>query len=127
MTPTDEYARTQALIVGGQPLTGEFDFASIFMSYPGLIGCGDSLPHEALGGDPITDHLDNTCISKHHYHTSASGHCGCLTEGSSYNVVLELSLRLRKAADILGRSAYHSLGSNCALNQRVIELDALAT
>lgn len=127
MTPTDEYARTQALIVGEQPLTGEFDLASIFMSYPGLIGCGDSLAQNALGGDTITDHLDNTCISKHRYNTSADGHCGCLTEGSSYNVILELSLRLRKAADILSRSAYHSLGSNCTLNQQVMELDALAT
>jgi hypothetical protein len=123
MTPTDEYAQTQALIVGEQPLTGEFDFASIFMSYPGLIGCEDSLGHNV-----ITDHHDNTCRPKHCYDASAHSHCGCLTEGSSYNVVLELSLRLRKAADILSRSPYHHLGSNnCALNQRIMELDALAT
>ncbi|KAG1742825.1 hypothetical protein EDB19DRAFT_1633634 [Suillus lakei] len=123
MTPTDEYAQTQALIAGEQPLTGEFDFASMFMSYPGLIGCEDSLGHNA-----IVDHLDDTSRSKHRYDTSAHGHCGCLTEGSSYNVVLELSLRLRKAADILTRSAYHHLGSsNCALNHRIMELDALAT
>ncbi|KAG1732219.1 uncharacterized protein EDB91DRAFT_1206138 [Suillus paluster] len=128
MTPTDEYARTQVLIAGEQPLTGEFDFTSIFMSYPGLIGCEDSLGHNALGGDAINDHLDDTCMSKHRYDAPADGHCGCLTEGSSYNVVLELSLRLRKAADILNRSAYHHLGSgNCALNQRVMELDTLAT
>ncbi|OAX43310.1 hypothetical protein K503DRAFT_708848 [Rhizopogon vinicolor AM-OR11-026] len=125
MTPTDEYVRTQALIAGEQPLTGEFDFASMFMSYPGLMGCGDSLGHDPLGGDAFTEHPDNTCMSKNRYHTSTD--CGCLTEGSSYNVVLELSLRLRKAADILSRSAYHSLASNCALNQRVMELDALAT
>lgn len=126
MTPTDEYARTQALIVGEQPLTGEFDLASVFMSYPGLIGCGDTLEHNTLGGDIITD-LDNTCISNHRYHIPADGHCGCLTEGSSYNVVLELSLRLRKSADMLSQSAYHTLGSNCALHQRVMELDTLAT
>ncbi|KAG0707333.1 hypothetical protein DFH29DRAFT_896900 [Suillus ampliporus] len=128
MTPTDEYARTRVLIAGEQPLTGEFDFASMFMSYPGLIGCDDSVGHNALGGDAIAEHLDDTCMSKHRYDTSADSHCGCLTEGSSYNVVLELSLRLRKAADILSRSAYHHLGSsNCALNQRVMELDTLAT
>lgn len=123
LTPTDEYTQTRALIVGEQPLTGEFDFASIFMSYPGLIGCDDSLGHNV-----INDHHDNACRPKHCYDTSAHSHCGCLTEGSSYNVVLELSLRLRKAADILSRSAYHHLGSNnCSLNQRIMELDALAT
>lgn len=123
MTPTDEYAQTRALVVGEQPLTGEFDLASIFMSYPGLIGCEDNLGHNV-----ITGHLDDTCRSNHCHDTSAHGHCGCLTEGSSYNVVLELSLRLRKAADILSRSAYHHLGSNhCALSQRIMELDGLAT
>ncbi|KAG1871425.1 hypothetical protein F4604DRAFT_1926159 [Suillus subluteus] len=123
MTPTDEYAQTRALVVGEQPLAGEFDLASIFMLYPGLIGCEDNLGHNA-----ITSYLDDTCRSNHCYDTSAHGHCGCLTEESSYNVVLELSLRLRKAADILGRSAYHHLGSNnCALNQRIMELDGLAT
>ncbi|KAG2150584.1 hypothetical protein DEU56DRAFT_36512 [Suillus clintonianus] len=123
MTPTDEYAQTRALIAGEQPLPGGFDFASMFMSYPGLIGCEDGLGHNA-----IADHLDDTCRSKHRYDASAHSHCGCLTEGSSYNVVLELSLRLRKAADILSRSAYHHLGSSdCSLNQRIMELDALAT
>ncbi|KAG1808263.1 uncharacterized protein BJ212DRAFT_1280990 [Suillus subaureus] len=123
MTPTDEYAHTQALVVGEQPLAGEFDLASIFMSYPGLIGCEDNLGHNV-----ITGHLDDTCRSNHCRNISAHSHCGCLTEGSSYNVVLELSLRLRKAADILSRSAYHHLGSNnCALNQRIMELDGLAT
>ncbi|KAG1848711.1 hypothetical protein DFJ58DRAFT_906726 [Suillus subalutaceus] len=123
MTPTDEYAQTQALVVGEQPLAGEFDLASIFMSFPGLIGCEDNLGHNV-----ITGYLDDTCQSNHCHDTSAHGHCGCLTEESSYNVVLELSLRLRKAADILSRSAYHHLGSNnCALNQRIMELDGFAT
>ncbi|KAG1871515.1 hypothetical protein F4604DRAFT_1623404 [Suillus subluteus] len=122
MSPTDEYVQTQALVVGEQPLAGEFDLASIFMSYPGLIGCEDNLGHNA-----VTSYLDDICRSNHCHDTSAHGHCGCLTEDSSYNVVLELSLRLRKAADILSRSAYHHLGSNnCALNQRIMELDGLA-
>ncbi|KAG1767792.1 hypothetical protein EDD22DRAFT_819038 [Suillus occidentalis] len=116
MTPIDEYTQTQALIAGEQPLTGEFDFASYFMSYPGSIGFGYSPEHNDLqaGGDILVDHLDDTYSSKYR------GHCGCLTEGPSYNVVLELSLRLRKAADILLRSG------NCCLCQRIIELDALA-
>ncbi|KAG2079002.1 hypothetical protein BDR04DRAFT_997788 [Suillus decipiens] len=120
MILTDEHARTRALTPGEQPLAGELDF---LMSYSGLIGCEDNLGYNIING-----HLDDTYLSEHCYGTSAHSYCGCLTEGSSYNVVLELSLRLRKAADILKRSAYHHLGSNnCALNQRIMELDSLAT
>ncbi|KAG1895533.1 uncharacterized protein F5891DRAFT_661841 [Suillus fuscotomentosus] len=119
MTPTDEYAQNRALIVGEQPPAGEFDFASMFVSYP-LAGYEDNLGHNNIA--------DDTCRSKPCYDTFPHGHCHCLTEGSSYNVVLELSLRLRKAADILSRSAYHHLASNnCTLNQRIMELDAIAT
>lgn len=112
MTPIDEYTQTQSLIAGA----GEFDFASIFMSYPGSIEFGYSPEHNNLQaeGGILADHLDDTYRSKYR------GHCGCLTEGPSYNVVLELSLRLRKAADILLRS------DNCCLSQRINELDALA-
>ncbi|KAG2364892.1 hypothetical protein BDR07DRAFT_1450058 [Suillus spraguei] len=120
MMLTDEYAQTRALVPGEQSLAGELDF---LMSCSGSIGCDDSLGYNIING-----HLDDTYRSDHCYDTSAHNYCGCLTEGSSYNVVLELSLRLRKAADILKRSAYHHLGSNnCALNQRIMELDGLAT
>lgn len=115
MTPIDEYTQTQSLIVGEQLFTGAFDFPSIFMSYSGSIGCGYNPEHNDLqaGGGILADHLDGT------YRSEYRGHCGCLTEGPSYNVVLELSLRLRKAANIL-------LGSgNCCLSQRISELDAL--
>jgi hypothetical protein len=116
MTPIDEYSQTQALIAGEQPFTGEFDFTSVFMSYPGSIGFGYSPEHNdpQAGGGILADHLDDAYKSKYR------GHCGCLSEGPSYNVVLELSLRLRKAADILLRSG------TCCLSQRIIELDALA-
>ncbi|KZT72072.1 hypothetical protein DAEQUDRAFT_705714 [Daedalea quercina L-15889] len=51
-------------------------------------------------------------------------HCGCLSDPATYNAILELSLRLRKAADILGRSMNHASGtSSCLINQNVIELD----
>jgi len=57
--------------------------------------------------------------------TSPSGeHCGCLHDPANYNVVLELSIRLRKAADTLGRSTNHCAGtSSCAINQNIAELD----
>ncbi|KAH9948548.1 hypothetical protein B0H21DRAFT_777789 [Amylocystis lapponica] len=55
-------------------------------------------------------------------------HCGCLNDPASYNVVLELSLRLRKAAELLGQSSRHvSCPSTCILNQSIAELDRFAT
>ncbi|KAJ7804585.1 hypothetical protein B0H14DRAFT_2883603 [Mycena olivaceomarginata] len=38
-----------------------------------------------------------------HMFVRRGGNCGCLSEASCYNAVLELSLRLRKAADVLAR------------------------
>ncbi|KAG2078959.1 hypothetical protein BDR04DRAFT_13433 [Suillus decipiens] len=124
MMPIDECMQTRAPVPGEQSLAGELDFASIFMSYSDLIGSEDNLGYNIING-----HLDDTYRSQHRYGTSAhrDSYCGCLTEGSCYNVVLELSLRLRKAAAILSRSEYHHIGShNCALIQRIIELDGLA-
>ncbi|KAJ7088120.1 hypothetical protein C8R44DRAFT_819505 [Mycena epipterygia] len=52
--------------------------------------------------------------------------CGCLNETACYSVVLELSLRLRRAADVLGRSPSHSSNFDCALNARIADLDTFA-
>lgn len=54
-------------------------------------------------------------------------HCGCLNDSLSYTVVLELSLRLRKAAETLQNSPKHTPGSTCQINQRIAELDRLTT
>ena len=55
------------------------------------------------------------------------GHCGCLYDSASYQAMLELSLRLRKASDVLGQSPTHRLGEGfCHLHQRILELDLLA-
>ncbi|KAJ3829126.1 hypothetical protein F5880DRAFT_1607887 [Lentinula raphanica] len=54
--------------------------------------------------------------------------CNCIMEASNYHTMLELSLRLRKAATILARSPHHHQpGIHCLLNQRLSELDALTT
>ncbi|KAJ7314913.1 hypothetical protein DFH08DRAFT_423831 [Mycena albidolilacea] len=63
-------------------------------------------------------------LSEHMY--IGRGGCVCLTEGACYNVVLELSARLRQAAETLARSPYHANNSTCGLNTRVSALDALA-
>ncbi|KAJ7117600.1 hypothetical protein C8R44DRAFT_673971 [Mycena epipterygia] len=60
-----------------------------------------------------------------HMYIRRGGHCGCLNEAACYTTVLELSLRLRKAADVLARSPSHSNNSTCALNAQIAELDML--
>lgn len=53
----------------------------------------------------------------------AGGHCGCANETNSYIVLLELSLRLRKASEVVGHHFKHFSGSTCDLNKRIAELD----
>ncbi|KAI0342114.1 hypothetical protein BDW22DRAFT_1429612 [Trametopsis cervina] len=55
------------------------------------------------------------------------GHCGCLSDATSYSVVLELSLRLRRAAEVLSRDAKHRTASMCSLHQRITDLDRRAS
>lgn len=117
MTPTEEYPHTQVVVAGHRSdVSHDYDLTSMFLTYPGLMGC-----EEAPYGQLIKDGQASDFMKQPH------GHCGCLHEPSSYNVVLELSLRLRKAADILSRSASHHVGSHCFLNQRISDLDAFAT
>ncbi|TFK44751.1 hypothetical protein BDQ12DRAFT_717903 [Crucibulum laeve] len=118
MTPTEEFSPSHVSILSPGEMSQEYDLASMFLSYPGLMGCEDNTyPTMSKGNQldepPFGKQLDN--------------HCGCLHESSSYNVVLELSLRLRKAADILARSPSHQLSGGCLLNQRISELDTFAT
>lgn len=117
MTPTEEYSHPHISIAGQSEASVDYDLTSMFLSYPGLMGCDDNVYPLSKGNKP-----DESCFIKQH-----GGHCGCLHESSSYNVVLELSLRLRKAADVLARSASHHMGSNCLLNQRICDLDTFAT
>ena len=51
------------------------------------------------------------------------GHCGCANETNSYIVLLELSLRLRRASEVVGHHFKHFSGSNCSLNQKIAQLD----
>ncbi|KAJ7509829.1 hypothetical protein B0H11DRAFT_1846940 [Mycena galericulata] len=49
--------------------------------------------------------------------------CGCLREPACYSAVLDLSLRLRKATEVLARSPRHSSNFDCTLNNQIVELD----
>ncbi|KAI8993109.1 hypothetical protein BD414DRAFT_412762 [Trametes punicea] len=54
-------------------------------------------------------------------------HCGCLNEHTEYNTVLELSLRLRRATEILSQYAKHGAQSDCKVHRRIAELDRFTT
>ncbi|KAG9316567.1 hypothetical protein JVU11DRAFT_2618 [Chiua virens] len=46
VTPTDEHPQVQIVVAGDQPsLTNDIDLASLFMSYPDLLGCDESSGH----------------------------------------------------------------------------------
>jgi hypothetical protein len=125
-TPTDEFPVCPAFIEEDQHgITSDFDFSTLFMSYPDMISYneGSNTDHRLPGLSPASiTHYNKTCSS-----SVEDKHCGCLNENSSYSAVLELSLRLRKAAGILSRSANHRMGTRCQLQQRVAELDTYAT
>ena len=98
------------------------------MSYPDLLACneGSGSIDCALLANDIRQSIDSCPMRCHH--TQILDHCGCLNEAASYNVLLELSLRLRKAAYILSHSANHRFNNfMCPLNQKIVDLDAFAT
>ncbi|TRM69912.1 hypothetical protein BD626DRAFT_20387 [Schizophyllum amplum] len=67
----------------------------------------------------LNPQLANSCVDNAH-----GDHCGCLHDSATYGAILELSLRLRKAAEVLSRS--HTSQGVCRLHQRVAELDSMA-
>ncbi|KAG7098640.1 hypothetical protein E1B28_000556 [Marasmius oreades] len=54
---------------------------------------------------------------------NANTRCNCLAEADNYNALLELSLRLRKAAQTMAQSRFHQMGPPCTLHQHIAELD----
>lgn len=116
-TPPDELQLSFPGVASDHTFTPDFDFTSMFMGYANLLS-----PYEE-GLQTTTLHQQTECISAQR---PGGEHCGCLTEHSSHQAVLELSIRLRKAADSLRRSTHHHLESNCKLNQQIAELDAYA-
>ncbi|EIN11308.1 hypothetical protein PUNSTDRAFT_98398, partial [Punctularia strigosozonata HHB-11173 SS5] len=112
------------------------DLASLLaVSCQGLVdvheGILESMPdHFAEGSSPMNAGHTPSDIAFHELcdtQTAMQAHCACLTEPTNYHALLELSLRLRRAADILSRSSHHCSGSYCHLLQRIAELDLLTT
>ena len=92
-------------------LPQDYDLASMLLAYPSVMGYANNS-------------LGSGIFDKEH-----GSHCGCLREPSNYHVMLELSLRLRKASDMLSRSPIHRLGGYhfCLLHQTISNLDNFMT
>ncbi|KAJ4483364.1 hypothetical protein J3R30DRAFT_1768225 [Lentinula aciculospora] len=91
----------------------------MFVHSPSFIGYSDDRM------DTVHQQLVGVGITKSPYPIAQT--CNCVLEATNYQTMLELSLRLRKAASILARSSHHQTGVHCLLNQRLSELDVLTT
>lgn len=103
-------------------LNSDYDFSSLLASYPPSSGAGvdDSLFGDML--DPLGHPTSEGCNN----HLSDE-HCGCLHDHMSYSTVLELSLRLRRATEILSRYAKHNARSDCKVHKGISDLDRFTT
>ncbi|KAH9083371.1 hypothetical protein EDB83DRAFT_8733 [Lactarius deliciosus] len=94
-------------------LQSDSPFAELFDNTLCDMSCSEATP------DP--------CQSQHSGQQTPLSECGCLSEVENYQAVLELSLRLRCAADALNRHPQHSNSSICLLKQRIAELDVFTS
>ncbi|KAH9929515.1 uncharacterized protein BXZ73DRAFT_48132 [Epithele typhae] len=112
---------------GGDPmpslLTPEYDFSSLLASYHAT-GGGPPMD-DGFFGDMLHPLLSSTAESCSVH--SDGEHCGCLHDHASYNTVLELSLRLRRATDILSGYAKHGARSECKIHKSITDLDRFTT
>ncbi|KAJ7185435.1 hypothetical protein C8R46DRAFT_379202 [Mycena filopes] len=83
----------------------------------------NQFPFPSYEKDAVESLLSMYAGLSEHMHIRGAN-CGCLSETECYNTVLELSARLRRAAEVLARSPSHA-SSTCALASRVSELDIL--
>ncbi|KAI0745354.1 hypothetical protein C8Q76DRAFT_638932 [Earliella scabrosa] len=120
-SPVDIYLPSGADAVSSL-LNSDYDFSSLLASYqsPNGASVDDALFGEMM--DPLAPHSPETC-SNHR----SDDHCGCLHDHASYSTVLELSLRLRRATEILSRYAKHSTRSDCKVHKGISELDRFTT
>ncbi|KAJ7640770.1 hypothetical protein DFH06DRAFT_621865 [Mycena polygramma] len=91
--------------------------------FPSQVPDQFSLP--SYEADPVESLLSMYAGLSDHGYVRQGGTCGCLNETVCYNVVLELSARLRRAAEVLARSPSHA-NHSCGLNERISALDTLA-
>ncbi|KAI0300997.1 hypothetical protein B0F90DRAFT_1720780 [Multifurca ochricompacta] len=127
-TPDIDDTAIPSLSAFGPISPGDDPMASLF-SYFTDGGAHSSAPFVELFDSTLCDMTSDkpapgACLSQHSGHQTPNSECGCLLESANYHAVLELSLRLRHAAEVLNQHPLHSKGSLCLLKQRIAELDA---
>ncbi|TFK90581.1 hypothetical protein K466DRAFT_583618 [Polyporus arcularius HHB13444] len=103
-------------------LNSDYDFSSLLAPYPSssATSMDDALFGDML--DPLVPLTTEGCANH-----LPDEHCGCLQDHTSYTTVLELSLRLRRATEILSRYAKHSPRSDCKVHKGISDLDRFTT
>jgi hypothetical protein len=96
----------------------DFDL-SAFLSAPSEPAVLQSMMASFNSRDHYTHPSPVHSPSDDHHHTA--GHCGCLASSPEYTAMLELSLRLRKAAETLRHR--HRSNSGCQLLERLVTWD----
>ncbi|KAJ3547271.1 hypothetical protein NMY22_g1715 [Coprinellus aureogranulatus] len=109
-TPVDEYVQQPPAASNG-----EYDLATMLLSYQ-----PNYATYDEFGGSK-----DSADGYPHLTPQPDQPYCGCAEETPTYSVLLELSVRLRKAADMMSRNPSHICGggSCCSLHRQVAELD----
>lgn len=113
LTPCDEYSHTPYV---HSELVNELDVTSMFLPYQ----CYNDLDP---GYSADLAHIHAQPSPKDHQ----LAHCGCLNDSNGYNLILDLSMRLRKASESLSQSSRHHHMGQCAVMQRISEMDMFTT
>lgn len=113
--PSDNGLSHVTINDGSGELTG-MDLSSIFAQGPPFTGYEDNANAHGQYGNNVAA-TKSPCY--------AVQPCNCLLDASNYQTMLELSLRLRRAAGVLEQFPLHKAGGYCHLQQSLSELDSL--
>ncbi|KAI0663599.1 hypothetical protein C8Q70DRAFT_368847 [Cubamyces menziesii] len=119
-SPIDPYPSPGADIINSM-LHPEYDLSTLLSSCQ---TSGSGPTHDGYLNDMLDTLLSPSTACPTH---SGEEHCGCLNDHTSYNTVLELSLRLRRATEILSQYAKHGAQSDCKVHRGISELDRFTT
>ncbi|KAF7344461.1 hypothetical protein MSAN_01927700 [Mycena sanguinolenta] len=125
----DSYSSAPSSVGPSTPQFPTWSFPASSRSSPPIFSSeepgqfGSSISYEK---DSVESFFSMYAGLSEHMFLARGGTCGCLTEGACYTAVLDLSARLRRTAEILGRSPSHANNSTCGLSARISALDTLA-
>ncbi|KAJ7698961.1 hypothetical protein B0H17DRAFT_1049819 [Mycena rosella] len=94
--------------------------------FSGAAGLSQPVPRSPRPSDSLASLKAAYAGLTDHMFIRQGSNCGCLNDTECYSVVLELSLRLRRTAELLACSPSHSTSSDCALNAQISDLDTFA-